>query len=205
MSRLFDLVSSLLGLLVLSPLLLVVAILVRLSSFGPVFYRPGRVGKDGKQFRLYKFRTMIPGASAVGPRLTTRDDPRVTAFGSWLRATKLDELPQLINVVLGDMSLVGPRPEDPRYVARYPAEYVGILSVRPGITSPASLRFRHEEQLLPAGDPEPVYLIDVLPLKLAMELEYQERRSFWSDLVVLWETLVALARGSRYSRSGGMR
>jgi lipopolysaccharide/colanic/teichoic acid biosynthesis glycosyltransferase len=190
--RLLDIVASLLGLLLLSPLFLVVAILVKLSSPGPVLYRGQRVGKDGRRFRLYKFRTMVVNADQAGPGITTAGDHRITRVGRWLRHTKLDELPQLFNVLLGDMSLVGPRPEDPRYLRHYTPEQRRLLSVRPGITSPASLHYRHEEHLLAGPDWERTYVEQVLPAKLAIELAYLPRRTLRSDVAVIWRTLLAL-------------
>ena len=193
--RLFDLTSSLLGLLMLSPLFLVVALLVKLDSAGGVLYRGQRVGKEGHLFRIVKFRTMIADAAQRGAGITTRDDPRVTRIGRFLRKTKIDELPQLINVVNGEMSLVGPRPEDPAYVALYTPEQRKLLSIRPGITSLAAIQYRHEEQLLQSATVEAEYRNIILPSKLALDLQYVEQRSFWLDTQILFRTLLALFAG----------
>jgi lipopolysaccharide/colanic/teichoic acid biosynthesis glycosyltransferase len=182
------------GLVVLSPLLLTVALLVKLGSPGPVFFRGKRIGRKGELFRVYKFRTMVTDAARRGPGITAAGDPRVTRVGRFLRRTKLDEFPQLINVLRGDMSLVGPRPEDPRYVALYTTEQRRVLDVRPGITSLASVRFRHEEAMLQGEDWESIYREKVLPAKLQIELDYLGRRSVWRDLGVVAQTVMALMR-----------
>ncbi len=191
MQREFDLIVAAIGLIILSPLLVVAAVLVAMSSPGGVFFRGQRVGKDGRLFHILKFRTMVENAAQVGPGVTTAGDPRITRVGQWLRRTKIDELPQLWNVVRGEMSLIGPRPEDPRYVALYTKDQRHILSVRPGITSPASIQFRHEEALLLAGDIE-TYIKHLMPAKIQLDLEYLDRRTFWSDLVVLLDTVLKL-------------
>jgi lipopolysaccharide/colanic/teichoic acid biosynthesis glycosyltransferase len=190
--RLFDLFSSLSGLIILSPLFLVVALLVKLDSPGPVFHRGRRVGKDGRTFYIYKFRTMVADASKRGPAITTIDDQRITGVGSFLRKTKIDELPQLINVVKAEMSLVGPRPEDPRYVELYTPEQRRVLKVRPGITSAASFAYRHEEQILSESDLEKTYCTEVLPAKLKIDLDYLSRRTLFSDLILILRTIISL-------------
>jgi lipopolysaccharide/colanic/teichoic acid biosynthesis glycosyltransferase len=187
-SRAFDFFSSLLILLIFSPLFPIIALLIKLDSPGEVFYRARRAGKHGKIFRLYKFRSMTTGAAEDGPGITAKADPRVTRTGRWLRRYKLDELPQLINVLRGEMSLVGPRPEDPRFVARYTPQQRRVLEVRPGITSPASLKFRDEENLLEGADWEVKYIQRIMPEKIRLELEYLQKRSFWSDMGILWRT-----------------
>jgi len=192
--RLFDLVCSLAGLVVLSPLFLLVALLVKLDSPGPAFYRGLRVGKDGYPFRIFKFRTMTADAATLGPGITTGDDPRITRIGRILRKTKIDELPQLISVVKGEMSMVGPRPEDPAYVALYTPEHRQVLSVCPGITSPASLQYRHEEALLKGDDWEKTYLGTILPRKLEIELDYIKKRTLFTDVALILHTLIALFR-----------
>lgn len=192
LKRIFDTMAAALGLLVLSPLLLSIALVIKLTSPGPVLHRARRVGLEGRMFALYKYRTMVVGAERLGAGVTAHDDPRVTGIGRLLRQTKLDELPQLINVFKGDMSLVGPRPEDERYVALYTPEQRRVLTVRPGITSWASIQFRHEEQLLSVGNVDEVYRLQVMPTKLALELAYLERRSFGLDLLILARTLRAL-------------
>lgn len=192
--RVFDVTVAVLGLIVLAPLLAVIAAWIKIASPGPVFYRAQRVGRYGVLFGLYKFRSMVVDADRLGAGITARDDPRITSIGRLLRRSKFDELPQLINVVKGDMSLVGPRPEDPRYVASYTPEQQRVLTVRPGITSWASVRFRHEEQLLAAATVDDVYRRDIMPQKLALDLEYVARQSFGLDLRILWQTAVALWR-----------
>jgi len=193
--RLLDLLSSAFGLLVLSPLFLIVGLLVKATSPGPVFYRGLRVGKDGKPFRLFKFRTMIAGADKQGPGITPASDTRITPVGRWLRDYKIDELPQLINVFKGDMALVGPRPEDPRYVGLYTEEQRRVLTVKPGITSLASLRYRSEEAFLVGPQWEQTYVKRVLPDKLAIELEYLKKRTAWTDLGIILKTLLSVFNG----------
>lgn len=192
--RSLDIVTSLAGLTLLSPLFLLVAVAIKLDSAGPVFYRAVRVGREGRPFRVYKFRSMVKDADRGGPGITTADDERITKLGRLLRRTKVDELPQLINVFRGDMSLVGPRPEDPRYVALYTREQRQVLAVRPGITGPASVRYRHEEESLNGPDWEQVYIQEVMPHKLQMELDYLVRRTVWTDLGVILETMMTLLR-----------
>ena len=182
------------GLTILSPLFLFVAIAIELDSPGPVFYRARRVGKDGRLFRLYKFRSMVSDADKRGPAITATGDNRITRVGRFLRHTKIDELPQLINVFLGDMSLVGPRPEDPRYVAHYTPNQKRILKFRPGMTSPASYKYRNEERVLTGEDWEKQYLASVLPDKLKIDLEYFERRTLTSDLTLIMKTILAMFR-----------
>jgi lipopolysaccharide/colanic/teichoic acid biosynthesis glycosyltransferase len=192
--RICDLTFALLGLIFLLPLFGLIAIAIKLDSSGAIFFRGKRVGKDGVIFSIYKFRTMIADAAQRGPGITTGDDWRITRVGKFLRRTKLDELPQLLNVVKGEMSLVGPRPEDPAYVARYSPAERRVLSVLPGITSAASLAFRDEERLLQGRDWEVYYLETVMPRKLAIELEYLARRNLWTDLGIILKTLLALWR-----------
>lgn len=195
-TRSFDLLAASLGLLVLSPLLVFIGLLIRLTSPGPALFKQQRVGRGGRPFYIYKFRTMRHDAEAVGGQLTVGGDPRITRVGAVLRRFKLDELPQLINVVLGDMALVGPRPEVPRYVALYDARQRDVLRVRPGITDPASVAFRDENRLLAASsDPECTYVEQVMPAKLAMNLEYLERRTLLSDVAVIWRTLRRIVPG----------
>jgi lipopolysaccharide/colanic/teichoic acid biosynthesis glycosyltransferase len=192
--RLFDVACAVVGLVVLAPLFLVIAVLIKLDSSGPVFYRGLRAGQYGCPFRIIKFRTMDLDAENRGPAVTTAHDPRITRVGRVLRRTKLDELPQLINVLAGSMSLVGPRPEDLGLLERYSTEQRQLLSIRPGITSPASLSYRNEEALLPQDSWERTYLDTVLPRKLAIEREYFARRSLASDVGVILQTLWALTR-----------
>ena len=195
--RLFDLIGASLALLLLAPLLLVVALAIRLDSPGPVFFRQERVGRRGVPFRIHKFRTMRVDAPALGPQVTVGRDPRITRVGHWLRDRRIDELPQFIDVLLGRMSLVGPRPEVPRFVAHYPATLAAqVLAVRPGITDPASLAHIDEASLLAgSADPERTYIDQILPHKLALQAQYAASATLWSDLAVLGRTLrVLLAR-----------
>jgi lipopolysaccharide/colanic/teichoic acid biosynthesis glycosyltransferase len=192
--RMFDVVAALAGLVLLSPLFVAFAVWIRLDSPGPVFFRQERVGRGGVPFRIHKFRSMRVGADASGPTLTVGNDPRITRAGAFLRRSKLDELPQLIDVLRGDMSLVGPRPEVPQFVAAYPPEIrAKVLSVRPGITDPASLQFRDESTLLArAADPEREYRDVVLPAKLRLAADYVDNASLGGDLRLIASTLRAL-------------
>jgi lipopolysaccharide/colanic/teichoic acid biosynthesis glycosyltransferase len=194
--RLFDVVAATAGLVILSPLLAAIAVAIKAQDVGrdggPVLHRAVRIGRDGRPFRLFKFRTMVAGADKVGPGITAGADPRITPVGRWLRRAKLDELPQLVNVLAGDMSLVGPRPEDPRYVALYTPEQRRVLQVRPGITSAASLAYRREEQMLCGPEWEAAYRSQVMPAKLAIDLDYLARRTLWSDFVLIVRTATVL-------------
>jgi len=193
--RALDVLASAVGLVLLSPVFALVAVAIATTSPGPVFFRQVRVGRDGEPFRIFKFRSMRADAEALGGQLTVGGDPRITRVGAILRASKLDELPQLINVLVGDMSLVGPRPEVPRYVALYTPEQRRVLAVRPGITDPASIRYRDEAAVLArAEDPERAYIDEVLPHKLAINLAYLERRSLLSDVGVILATVWRLLR-----------
>jgi lipopolysaccharide/colanic/teichoic acid biosynthesis glycosyltransferase len=189
--RLFDVVVSLAALLLLSPLLLALAAWIRLDSPGPVFFRQVRVGRGGKTFRIHKFRTMVDDAPARGPQITVGRDPRITRAGAFLRARKLDELPQLIDVLRGDMSLVGPRPEVPHYAALIPEELrAQVWSVRPGITDPVSLKFADESAVLAAQpDPERHYVEVLLPAKAREAAAYAAQATLWSDLRLIGRTL----------------
>lgn len=193
--RAFDVTAAVLGLVVLSPIFLVVAVAIRTTSPGPVFFRQERIGLGGRPFRIHKFRTMRQDAERVGGSLTVGADPRITPVGRFLRASKIDELPQLIDVVRGEMALVGPRPEVARYVDRYtPAQRVA-LAVRPGITDPASIAYRDESEVLArAEDPERVYVDEIMPHKLALNLAYQRRRTLVSDIGVILATFGRLLR-----------
>lgn len=192
--RLFDIAFALLALLLLGPLLLAVALWVRLDSPGPVFFRQQRVGRRGQLFDIYKFRTMQTGAEAMGPQITVGEDARITRAGAWLRRSKVDELPQFINVLRGDMSVVGPRPEVPRYVAQYPADVrQAVLSVRPGITDLASIEFRDESALLARSqDPERTYVEQILPAKLRHAQQYVRTHSLGLDLRIIARTVLAV-------------
>jgi lipopolysaccharide/colanic/teichoic acid biosynthesis glycosyltransferase len=193
--RAFDILFALVALVVLLPLLLVFALAVALSSPGGAFFRQMRVGRNGREFRLLKFRSMRPGSEAKGQLTIGGRDPRITAVGYFLRKTKLDELPQLWNVLVGDMSMVGPRPEVPRYVALYNAEQRQVLSVRPGITGMASLDYVDENELLAkADDPERAYIEQVMPAKLALDLRYVRERSMALDLRIIVATVKLIFR-----------
>jgi lipopolysaccharide/colanic/teichoic acid biosynthesis glycosyltransferase len=194
--RCFDLLASGLGLVLLVPLLLVLAVWIKLDSQGPVFFRQERVGRDGKLFLIHKFRTMVTDAERSGLQITVGADARVTRVGHWMRKYKLDELPQLLDVWLGHMSLVGPRPEVPRYVACYPADVRDlVLSVRPGITDRASIEFKDENEILArSADPNKAYIEQVLPIKLAFYQKYVKNRSFFGDIALIFKTIFSLIR-----------
>lgn len=187
--RTFNFVSAAAGLLILTPMLLLIAIAIKFDDGGPVFYLQKRIGRNFQPFRLIKFRSMAVGADQ-SRLLTAPADQRVTRYGRWLRRSKLDELPQLWNVLKGEMQLVGPRPEVERYVEQFRDEYSALLSDPPGMTDPASLAFRREEQLFVAAEMERQYVSEILPRKLSLSLEYQRRRGFASDLVILMKTIL---------------
>ncbi len=188
LKRLFDVLAATAGLLLLSPVLLALAVWVKCDSAGPVFFRQERVGQHGRLFRIFKFRSMRQ--DNAGLQITVGDDARITRSGRFIRAYKLDELPQFINVLLGDMSMVGPRPEVPRYVALYPADVrAEVLSLRPGMTDLASVQYRSESDLLAASsNPEETYIHTVLPAKLALCRRYVRERSLWLDIKILCMT-----------------
>lgn len=194
--RLFDWLASTCGLLVLAPVLLLLAVWIKLDSPGPVFFRQERVGQGGKLFRIHKFRTMVSDAERRGLQITVGADARVTRVGQWLRKYKIDELPQLLDVWLGNMSLVGPRPEVPRYVACYPADVRDlVLSVRPGITDKASIEFKDENEILGRSvDPNKAYIEEVLPIKLRYYIEYAKNHSLLGDISLILTTIKALIR-----------
>lgn len=193
MKRLFDIVASGFGLLLLSPLFLLVAIWIKLDSPGPVFYRQVRVGRYNRDFRIFKFRSMRVGADKGSLVTIGGRDPRVTRSGYFIRKFKVDELPQLINVFIGDMSLVGPRPEVRHYVNYWTKEQLHVLDVRPGITDPASIKFRNENELLEkAEDPEKYYIEVIMQEKLRLYLEYVENHSFWYDIKLIFQTFAAI-------------
>jgi lipopolysaccharide/colanic/teichoic acid biosynthesis glycosyltransferase len=192
LKRAFDVVVSLVGLIVVSPLLGLVTVAIRLTSPDPVLYGSRRVGLGGRTFKMVKFRTMVPGAEKMGPLVTSGDDHRITPLGRYLRRTKVDELPTLWNVLKGEMSIVGPRPENPDSAALYTEEQRRVWSVKPGITSLASLKYRHEEKLLAgAADLEATYF-QIMQDKLALDLEYIKRQSFRLDLQIIFQTLRAV-------------
>ena len=196
MKRLFDIIASGLGLLVLSPLFLILAVWIKLDSKGPVFYRQVRVGLHNKDFRIFKFRSMRVGSDKGSLVTIGGRDPRITRSGYIIRKLKLDELPQLINVFIGDMSLVGPRPEVRHYVNYWTPEQMHVLDVRPGITDPASIKFRNENELMEqAEDPEDYYINVIMQEKLKLYLEYVEHHSFWGDIGLIFKTFWVIVKG----------
>lgn len=191
--RVFDVVVSALILLILSPFLLILALAVKLDSPGPVFYRQVRVGRYNQDFKIYKFRTMVQNADKIGPPLTMGKDPRITRIGSLIRKLRLDEFSQLLNVLDGSMSLVGPRPEVRRYVDAYTPEYMATLLIRPGITATSSIAFKDEDKLLNSGgDPEKIYVEKILPPKMALNLEYMKHISVLHDIKIMFQTVAAV-------------
>ncbi|MBR6088041.1 MAG: sugar transferase [Prevotella sp.] len=195
MKRLFDIVASGLGLIVLSPLFLILAIWIKLDSKGPVFYRQVRVGYKNKDFRIFKFRSMRVGADKGSLVTIGGHDPRVTRSGYFIRKFKFDELPQLINVLIGDMSLVGPRPEVRHYVDYWTPEQMHVLDVRPGITDPASIKFRNENELMEqAENPEKYYIEVIMQEKIKLYLEYVEKHSFFYDLGLIFKTFWVIVK-----------
>jgi lipopolysaccharide/colanic/teichoic acid biosynthesis glycosyltransferase len=196
MKRAFDIIAAALGLLILFPILVLVALAIKLDSTGPVLFTQERVGRNFRSFRIYKFRTMA--VNARGGALTVGADPRITRFGRLLRQTKIDELPQLFNILTGEMSFVGPRPEVPSYVELFRADYAELLKVRPGLTDLASLKYREEASVLArAQDPQMEYVARVLPDKIHLSKEYIQRSSFLFDLQLIVETLRQIFRPRR--------
>ena len=192
--RTFDIAASSSGLVAFGPLMLGISALIKLTSNGPVLFRQERMGRGFQPFRIMKFRTMVTDAEKRGMQITAGRDPRITPIGRVLRKTKVDELPQLINVLRGDMSFVGPRPEMPRYVEMFRNDYEELLKVRPGITDLASLKYRHESELLgTSDDPEKTYTQEILPDKIKLAKEYIEKSSLTFDLSVILRTLFRLA------------
>ena len=195
LKRLFDIKVSFIGILVLSPILLLIALLIKLDSPGQIFYRGVRIGKDGKAFRIYKFRTMVVNAEKLGGPSTAGDDARVTKIGKLIRKYKLDELPQLLNVLEGDMSFVGPRPEVPLYVNMYTEEEKAILTVQPGITDWASLWNPDEGSILAGStDPEKAYMEKIRPTKLKLQLKYVKEHSFLTDIKIIFLTILKIIK-----------
>ena len=195
MKRLFDIIASGCGLLVLSPILVIVAIWIKLDSKGPVFYRQVRVGRYNKDFKIYKFRSMRVGSDKGSLVTVGGRDPRITRSGYFIRKFKIDELPQLINVFTGDMSLVGPRPEVRHYVDYWTPDQMRVLDVRPGITDPASIRYRNENELLAtAEDPEKYYIEVIMQEKLKLYLEYVRDSSFWYDIKLIFQTFLVIVK-----------
>lgn len=195
MKRLFDIVASGLGLIFLSPIFIIVAIWIKIDSDGPVFFRQVRVGRYNKDFRIYKFRSMRVGADKGSQVTVGGHDPRITQSGYFIRKTKIDELPQLINVFIGDMSLVGPRPEVRHYVNYWTPEQMHVLDVRPGITDPASIRYRNENELLEkAEDPEKYYIEVIMQDKIKLYLDYVEKHGLWYDIKLIFQTFKAIIK-----------
>lgn len=193
LKRLFDIIFSLFGLIILLPIFLIIAIAIKIDSNGPVFFKQTRVGKNGKEFKILKFRTMIADAEKKGMQITVSGDNRITRVGRFLRKYKLDELPQLVNVLLGDMSFVGPRPEVPKYVALYNEYQKNVLKVKPGITDLASIEYRNENDLLAqSNDPEKVYIEEIMPKKLELNLEYIRNFSVINDIKLILKTILVV-------------
>jgi lipopolysaccharide/colanic/teichoic acid biosynthesis glycosyltransferase len=204
--RTFDLLGAVAGLAVLWPLLLAIAIAIRLDDGGSVFFRQTRVGLRGRPFRIWKFRTMVQDAARQGRAITVANDARVTRVGAVLRRCKLDELPQLFNVVAGEMSLVGPRPDVPQYVAQYGPAQQRVLELVPGITSPANLAYHDEAELLArASDPERMYVQQVMPDKIRLHLAYADQATPWSDLLMVLRTVVHILPGAAAMRRNPAR
>ncbi|MEQ8517569.1 MAG: sugar transferase [Cytophagales bacterium] len=196
MKRFLDLIVSFLGLLILSPILLIIAILIVIDSGFPVFFKQQRVGKGNIDFGMLKFRTMRKDADKKGLLITVGGrDSRITRVGYYLRKYKLDEFPQLFNVLKGEMSLVGPRPEVRKYVEHYSEEQMKVFSIKPGITDYASIQFRNENELLAGRDnPEEFYIKEIMPVKLSFNLEYLRKRTFWGDMAILFQTVLSIFR-----------
>lgn len=193
--RAFDIVASFFGLIVLFLPFLCIALAIKLTSRGPVFFRQVRVGRNGKEFRIFKFRTMVTDAEKKGLQITVGQDKRVTFVGKILRKTKMDELPQLINVFAGQMSFVGPRPEVPHYVGMYSEYQRNVLRVRPGITELASIVYRDENEVLGRSeDPEKTYIEEIMPKKIELNLQYIRKMSFWYDIKLIFQTFAAILR-----------
>lgn len=189
--RIFDIIMSLIGIIILSPLLIIVSIAIKISSPGNILFLQKRVGKNGEEFNIYKFRTMVSNAEKLGKQITVGNDSRITKVGAFLRKFKIDELPQLFNVFNGDMSFVGPRPEVPKYVALYTKEQRKVLSIRPGITDMASLRYRDENDILGKVDnPEEYYINVIMQDKLKLNLEYIEKSNIIFDISLILKTII---------------
>lgn len=204
MKRAFDIIASGLGLICLSPLFAILAVWIKSDSKGPVFYRQTRVGKDNKDFRLFKFRSMRPDSDKLGLITVGGHDPRVTRSGYYIRKYKLDEFPQLINVFKGDMSLVGPRPEVRKYVDMYSPDQMRVLSVKPGITSLASIRYRNENDILATSDnPDKTYIEQVMPDKISIDLEYVDKANLLTDIKFIFSTFKEILKNNRQRANWG--
>jgi len=194
--RLFDIIFSSFLLVLTAPLFLLEAIAIRLDSKGPIFFKQERVGLNGKLFKIYKFRTMVENAAQMGPQISPRNDPRVTRVGRFLRKWYLDELPQLFNVLKGDMSVAGPRPEVPKYVSFYTPEERKVLTVKPGLVGPATVAFRNEEAILAnKPDPEHFYITHLMHERLRLDLQYVENQSLLYDLKLVLQMCKAALMG----------
>jgi lipopolysaccharide/colanic/teichoic acid biosynthesis glycosyltransferase len=192
--RFIDITISLLALILLAPVFLILAVVIKLTSRGPVFYKGRRVGRGGEIFLMHKFRSMVVNADQMGTDLTPHGDPRVTKVGRFLRRTKVDEIPQIIDILRGKMSLVGPRPESPLYARYYDERQKHVLSVRPGMLGPAQIKYRHEELMLKdKEDPDAYYIRELMPRKLEIDLDYVENMSFLLDVGILFKSLLAVA------------
>ena len=196
LKRFFDLFFTVPGIIIIFPFFAIIALWIKIDSPGPVFYRQERLGKEGKMFKIYKFRTMVANADKIGGAITIGYDSRITRSGRFLRKYKLDELPQLFNVLIGEMSLVGPRPEVKKYVDMYNAEQRAVLDLLPGITDPASIKYRNESELLAARDykstaidPEDAYINEIIPDKIKLNLEYAKRANLCEDFKVIIRTI----------------
>ncbi|AOS82759.1 hypothetical protein BIU88_00490 [Chlorobaculum limnaeum] len=191
--RIFDFITSLLGLILLSPVLLIISIAIKIDSRGPIFFRQIRVGQYNKQFLILKFRTMVIDAEKIGAQISSGNDPRITMVGRFLRKYKLDEFPQLINVAKGEMSIVGPRPEVPHFVAAYECDYREILKMKPGITDYASIEYKDENELLSVeDDPERKYIEEIMPIKISYYYRYLEEQSFKTDMILILKTIIKI-------------
>lgn len=193
--RIFDVSVSFLMLLFLSPFFFLLALAIKIDSRGPVFYRQVRVGRYHEEFKIFKFRSMVSDADKIGLAITTGNDPRITRMGKIIRKCRLDEISQLLNVLNGTMSLVGPRPEVRKYVDAYKPEYLATLLIRPGVTAQASIRFRKEDEMLAQGDdPERIYIEEILPIKMRLGLEYLEHISVFEDMKIMLQTVLAVLK-----------
>ncbi len=198
--HLFDLIVAFVGLIVLSPAFLIVGLLIKIGSPGPIFYKGDRIGKNGVPFKMYKFRTMVVNADRMGPALTKGGDSRITRVGRLLRQWKIDEIPQLLNVLRGEMSVIGPRPESPEYVQHYTPEQRQVLRAKPGVTGLTQVKFRHEEALLSrCKQPEAEYIERIMPQKLALDLEYLNNQSLIFDLKLIIQTFLCLFQPDEFA------
>ncbi len=193
--RAFDIIASTLGLIVLAIPMIIISIIIKIDSKGEVLFKQTRVGKNGENFKIFKFRTMVKDAQSMGRSITVGQDARITRVGSFLRKAKLDELPQLLNVFIGSMSLVGPRPEVPKYVEMYNDEQRKVLAVRPGITDLASIEYRDESKVLAeAEDPDKTYIEEIMPHKLNLNLEYISKMGFFYDIGLIFRTIAVILK-----------